>query len=108
MRPGHRRVIDGEGRDVEECAGTLCLAADARASVDSLIAELKVRYIDGSNIARPLLALGDRDGALTWLERMVDDHATTSCCIAYDLEWKPLRADPRFVALVREVHSPKK
>lgn len=67
-----------------------------------------MRYIDGSYIARPLLALGDRDGALTWLERMVDDHATTSCCIAYDHEWKPLRADPRFVALVREVHSPRK
>ena len=80
-------------------------AAEARALVDTLIAVSKGRYIDGSYIAHPLLALGDRDGALTWLKRMVDDRATTSCCIGVDDVWRPLHADPRFQALVREVNA---
>ena len=80
-------------------------AAEARALVDTLIAVSKGRYIDGSYIAHPLLALGDRDGALTWLKRMVDDRATTSCCIGIDADWRPLHADPRFQALVREVNA---
>ena len=82
--------------------------AEARALVDTLIATSKVRYIDGSYIAHPLLALGDRDGALRWLKRMVDDRATTSCCLASGDQWRPLRTDPRFQALVREVNAQRK
>jgi predicted Zn-dependent protease len=80
-------------------------AAEAHAIIDTLIAESKVRYIDANYIAQPLLALGDRDGALRWLKRLVDDRATTSCCIEFADEWKALRADPRFQALVREVNA---
>ncbi len=83
-------------------------ATEARSIVDTLIAESKVRYIDANYIAQPLLALGDRDGALKWLKRLVDDRATTSCCLAIASEWKPLRADPRFQALVREVDAQRK
>lgn len=83
-------------------------ATEARAIVDTLIAESKVRYIDANYIAQPLLALGDRDGALRWLKRLVDDRATTSCCLAISNLWKPLRSDPRFQALVREVKVQKK
>ncbi len=82
--------------------------AEARALVDTLIAASKVRYIDGSYIAQPLLALGDRDGAITWLERMLEERATTSCCQVFADTWKPLHAEPRFQALVREVKARRK
>jgi hypothetical protein len=33
---------------------------------------------------------------------------STSCCLAISDVWKPLRTDPRFQALVREVNAQRK
>jgi serine/threonine-protein kinase len=57
-----------------------------------------------SSIAKIKLALGDNDGALTWLRRAADarDPAFTSEPLTLRM-WDPVRADPRFAEIVRRV-----
>jgi eukaryotic-like serine/threonine-protein kinase len=105
----HGKSQESSNRSLRAVAyATLGRVAEARALVDTLIALSKVRYVNGSYIAEPLLALGDRDGALTWLKHMVDERATMSCCLWFHATWKPLREDPRFQALLREVEAQRK
>ena len=57
-----------------------------------------------SSIAKIKLALGDKEGALTWLERAAEsrDPAFTSEPLTLRF-WDPVRGDPRFHQIVRNV-----
>ena len=57
-----------------------------------------------SSIAKIRLALGDKEGALTWLERAAEarDPAFTSEPLNLRF-WDPLRGEPRFEQVVRKV-----
>lgn len=87
---------------------TLGRKAEARALVDSLVVRSKSHYIDASYIAYPLFALGDTTGAFKWLKQLMDDHSTYAFSLPYDPRWKSLHGDPRFAALVSELHSLRK
>jgi hypothetical protein len=58
--------------------------------------------VSADGIARVQLALGDRAGALTSLERALAERASGVLWLA-SREYDPLRTDPRFVAIVRKV-----
>ena len=49
------------------------------------------------------VGLGDRDQALDWLRRGVDEHSDEIVFIKVDPAWEPLRPDPRFKDLLREM-----
>jgi len=51
-------------------------------------------------------ALGDRDSAFVWLERSVQGRTHWIVWLNRDLRWQPIRDDPRFAALVKQVGLP--
>ena len=74
---------------------------------DELVSESSRHYLPGYHIAIANLALGDKDEALKWLERDVNDRGPSSPTLFYDPLLDELRSDPRFTALIRRVESGK-
>ena len=54
-------------------------------------------------IAMPYAAAGDRDAALSWLEKAVDERAPWLPELKMEPMYDPLRSDPRFTALLKRV-----
>ncbi len=66
------------------------------------------RYVSSYSFAIVHLALGEKDKAMEWLERMYAERAGLDLAfINIDPMLDPLRGDPRFEALVAKVFSPK-
>jgi hypothetical protein len=63
-------------------------------------AEQKGSYIREEQYAVALLALGERDSAMTWLERGYESRSATIAMLAVDEIWRPLRPEPRFKRLL--------
>ncbi len=79
---------------------------EARQILARLNEEAKTRYVPAYAFAVIHLALGEKDQALDWLEKVVRDHdGFYSTYINVDPYLDPLRGDPRFDALVSAVLS---
>jgi tetratricopeptide (TPR) repeat protein len=74
---------------------------------DELVSESSRRYLPGYHIAIANLAVGDKDEALKWLERDVNDRGPSSQTLSYDPLLDELRSVPRFMALIQRVESGK-
>ena len=83
----------------------LCLGR--RASADSVVraflADTAARYVNTEAVASALMALGDRDGAMRWLERGADERTFWVMGLRTDHQYAPLHDDPRFLALERRL-----
>ena len=55
-------------------------------------------------LALASLKVGDRDQAIAWLERSSDHRTPLIPSLNVDPQWDPLRADPRFQALLRKAN----
>ena len=74
--------------------------ATARRTVETL-ARLSGRvWVDPYFTALVYLGLGNRDGALTWLEKAYDAKSPFVVSISSDPKWDSLQRDPRFAALL--------
>jgi TolB-like protein/DNA-binding winged helix-turn-helix (wHTH) protein len=75
-----------------------------------LIDELKERsrhhYLPAGVFAEPYLGLGEKDEAMTWLERAYEEHDQGTEDINAYPGWDALRSEPRFQALVRRMNFP--
>jgi tetratricopeptide (TPR) repeat protein len=81
----------------------------ARAELLMLEARAKERYIPALDFGRVHAQIGNREQALTWLERAFDEgHGTDVGLVLLkaDQAWEPVRADPRFVEIVRRMGIP--
>jgi serine/threonine-protein kinase len=75
--------------------------ADARRAL-RLVSELsRRRYVSAYNFALLHLALGERDAAFDWLQKVETDRSEWFAMINVDWRLKALRSDPRFAALLR-------
>ena len=63
-------------------------------------------YVDSYMVATVYSALGDKDQALSWLERARQEHSGGLTFLKVDLFWDPLRSDPRYQALLRQLNFP--
>jgi TolB-like protein len=77
--------------------------AEADSVVRAQIADTARRYVNPVDVAMGLLALGDNDGAIRWLERGADERTWWVTHLPTRPEYAPLRGDPRFEALVRRL-----
>lgn len=80
------------------CAGRVDTARallDAMAPAD--------RFTIPTGLAAIALALGDREGALAWLERAAVAREYVIMFVDVDWRWEPLRGEPRFEALRRRI-----
>jgi serine/threonine-protein kinase len=80
------------------------LAGDRRAA-ESAIAEVNANpgYALPLFLARVDAALGNRDQAVAWLEKLYTERSESIVWLRVDPTLEPLRNDPRFVALVKRV-----
>jgi serine/threonine-protein kinase len=65
--------------------------------------ESKRRYVDASLISTIYVGLGDNKEALDWLERAYDERSSYMPWLKAEPKWDPLRAEPRFHALLEHV-----
>ena len=63
-------------------------------------------YLEPNTVAHVFVALGDHEHALTWLERAVEERAPYVAEMAVEPALDPLRADPRFVRLLKRLGLP--
>ncbi len=79
---------------------------EARRELAALVAESRRRYVRAEQVAAVYVALGERDSAFVWLDRALRDRSSGMMRLASPTMaryWDPIRADPRFRQLLREV-----
>lgn len=104
----HRRAIElSPGTDY--FLGWLGLAlgvcgrkAEARAVLEQL--QRPERYILPTSFAHVHLGLGEFDAAFEWFDRAIEERDQTMMPILSYAHFDPLRADPRFAALLRKMN----
>jgi tetratricopeptide (TPR) repeat protein len=102
------------GKAVENSRGsawTRCMLGHAwgvfgePARAQEILADLqdsdKHGYVRAFGVAMIYLGLGDRDQALTWLEKGCNDRDVWALTLKVDPIYADLRTDPRFIALLR-------
>jgi tetratricopeptide (TPR) repeat protein len=95
-------------RDMSAMGAGIALArlgrtAEARRILETMERDARTRYVIGDWVARLCLELGERDAALTWLERAAEEGSNYTRFIDADPHFDPLRGDPRFEAVRRRI-----
>ncbi len=78
----------------------------ARKIIGELTAASRHRYTPALAFAIVHLGLGERDQALTWLEKAYAERFNRLAYLRREPVWDPLRADPRFQDLLRRIGLP--
>jgi DNA-binding winged helix-turn-helix (wHTH) protein/TolB-like protein len=100
---GREARTPGSFGDVGQALALLGRTDEARAELARLLQLAKDRYVPALDIATIHASLGDRDSALSWLERAFDDRSTNIAFLEYDPSFDALRGDARFAALVEKI-----
>jgi TolB-like protein/class 3 adenylate cyclase/Tfp pilus assembly protein PilF len=76
---------------------------DARRILDQLIEKSRQQYVAADSIAVVYVVLGEKDEAFRWLERAFEEHSGGFYSFMFRPEFRPIRSDPRFPALLRRM-----
>ena len=76
---------------------------DARKILAELTGRAQTRYVCPYEVATIYAGLGEKDSAFGWLRKGVEERADCMPWVRSDTKMDPLRADPRYAAIVREV-----
>ncbi|MDQ6888312.1 MAG: protein kinase [Gemmatimonadota bacterium] len=79
---------------------------EARRLAAALERESAHRYIRLEEIAAIYVSLGDTRSAFEWLERAYQNRSAGMIGLKTDPRWSPIRADPRFISLMKKVGLP--
>jgi serine/threonine-protein kinase len=93
----------GTSRIVAEVIGALAMAGDtteARRLLDGLVARADNGEIDPGLLALSHAAVGDRDAAFVWLDRMIAARSRWVLALMSDPNLDGLRGDPRYAAIL--------
>jgi TolB-like protein/tetratricopeptide (TPR) repeat protein len=74
--------------------------------LDRLLSAAASKYVSPYSIAQVYLALGDTESALKYLEWANNDRTNWIMLLGVDPKFDPLRSDPRFQALIKEIGLP--
>ncbi len=98
-------TLAGGSADMTAWLGYVYAMSGRRAEAQHVLQELQARAAQGfvalHNTAMIYAALGERDEAFVWLEVAFQKHAGWLFCLKVDARLDGLRAEPRFVDLVR-------
>ena len=75
----------------------------ARAALGELLARSRQEYVSPFALAVLYMQVDDRDRAFAWINRILKDHSTHALYLDLDPVFDPVRSDPRFAALARQV-----
>lgn len=104
------RAVESSNRTSQILAvqGMACASAgdhaQARAILDELRARRATRYVPATSFAAVLAALGDTAAALDELERACRERDIRMAFLKIDARWNPLRSQPRFQSLARQMN----
>jgi len=111
--PEYQRAVELSEHDLDAVAGlahafaAIGKRAEAQKTLKELLQQSKVSYVSPYMIAAIYSGLGQRDQAFESLERAYQEKSPD---LAYflraDLRIDPLRADPRFLDLLRRMNFP--
>ncbi len=91
--------------------GYALAASGQRLAAQKILRELQARatqeYIDPCFIAFIYIALGEKDQAFKWLEKAYEERSTQMVWLNVEPKYDPLRADARFMAVVKKVELQK-
>ena len=76
---------------------------DAHRVLDQLIQKSREQYVAADSIAAVYATLGEKDEAFRWLDRAVEEHSAPAASFVFHPQFRGLRSDPRFAALVRRI-----
>ena len=71
--------------------------------VEKLKDRSKESYVPPAMVATVFSGLGDKDQAMIWLEKAIDEHDPWLTGLKVDPMFDSLRSDPRFVDLLHRV-----
>ena len=97
--------------DVATTVSILALAGEttrAASLEESLQVHMPRRYTCPYEIATGYTALGKKDDAFKWLQKAYETHSMCVVWLNAEPRFDPLRSDPRFAALVRQVGLPER
>jgi TolB-like protein/DNA-binding winged helix-turn-helix (wHTH) protein/Tfp pilus assembly protein PilF len=77
--------------------------SEARRFLRKLELEKSKRYVDSSKLAVAYLGVGNNKESLKWLEKGFSERSTAMVWLKVDPAYDPLRSEPRFQALLRNV-----
>jgi Flp pilus assembly protein TadD len=106
------RAVSLAGRSIETLAGLAYVQAvsgrvtEARAVLDELTARASESYVSPARIAQIHLGLGDRDGALEWLDRALDQRCPEVVWMGVHPMFDELRGETRFLAALKRTGLP--
>jgi len=97
-----------KGPDQVAVRARILLASGDRAAATALLRELEDRSttqpISPMSLAGIYVSLGDKEQALALLERAYAEREFWLCELKVNPDWDPLRSDPRFRRLLRQVN----
>jgi TolB-like protein/DNA-binding winged helix-turn-helix (wHTH) protein/Flp pilus assembly protein TadD len=79
---------------------------DAQKLINELNEVARHRYVAPALFMNAYLGIGDKDAALTWMERGIEEQDQGLVKSKVDPSLDPLRSEPRFQALVRRMNFP--
>jgi len=86
------------------CYGSMGRAGEGRVLFEGLQETAGGRYVPSHSMAEACMGLGEKEQALAWLERAYAERDPRLIWLKLDPIFKPLRANPRFAALRRQMH----
>jgi len=98
--------LSGGTKMVSELGYTYALSGrndEAEKELKKLLRLSKRQYVSPYEIALIYVGLGEKDSALTWLERAAEDRAWESICLQVEPKFDRFRSDSRFTELVRRI-----
>ena len=82
--------------------------AESRTLLDALLAKSLRGYVPAYDLAVVHAGLGNADEAFVWLRKALGERSMFLVHLNWDARLEPLRADPRFQAIVREMALPQR
>ncbi len=99
--------VSGQDPDALMKLGVAYAHAGDRARALRMIAEMRnptaSKYVPFYYIADIYAALGDKEAALEWLDRALDQHSNSCLLLAIDPAFEDFRSDPRFQRATRKI-----
>jgi serine/threonine-protein kinase len=101
------RELSGGNSEPLSMTGYAWVKAGDSAKAKAVLQELKSlsaqRYVPANNVALLCSALGEKDEALTWLEKGYEDRDMRLCRLKVEPKWDAMRSDPRFIAFLKRL-----
>ena len=99
--------LSGGGAAQMGALGYAYAVANRRAEALEIVEKLKERsrehYVPPAMVATVFSGLGERDQAMIWLEKAIEERDPWLTGLKVDPMFDPLRSDPRFVDLMHRV-----